>query len=660
MKLLRFFIIAVFSCFLFGQGSGTAVKCGTDDVFVGFCSADFGFNTQLTITAWVKWNQDPSTGNAYANIVSNSTPASNNEAQFWLQHSSTDNSKFQFAVKSDNSRRFVNSTTSPQANTWYHVAGVCDLTEGNKKITIYVNGVQENSNGISGTKITDFLESYYFKAAKSSAATSPRYFHGDIDELTIWNTALTENEIRDMMCEKLAGDETGLVGYWRFDENDKDVTEDLSPNSNNGHVFRESGKAESGTSTTLTDNNKTWNVDEWKDRFIGISAGTGNGQKRIVLSNTADEITVSSAWTTTPDNTSQYVISDYNSWVVSGAPIGDRSLHNYTSPNSVGITSTAGDGIALNSVSGSPAGVQVYCVDTAPNVSTPPGNLVNLSSSHYFGAFIVGGTTPTYTLTYNYAAHPGITNESVLDLAKRSNNASTSWVESNATLNNTLKTLTLTGQSGTEYILGSESGENPLPVTLSSFTANIENAYPTLKWSTESELENLGFIIERRDKGALAWTEIASYRNESALEGHGTTSETNNYQFVDNTTIAGLTYEYRLSNVDYNGQLTHHEILEIQTPEVNTDLPTQFSLNEAYPNPFNPTTTISYNLATSSDVKIIVRNINGKSIQEWSFTSQEAGNHAVIWNANDQVSGVYIFQMITENFTDSKKMVLIK
>src|SRR5256712_430938 len=67
------------------------------------------------------------------------------------------------------------------------------------------------------------------------------------------------------------------------------------------------------TSTTLQDTTKSgttaWPVNVWAGRLVTINAGTGAGQTRSVLSNTANTLTVSSAWTTTPDGTSQYVIA---------------------------------------------------------------------------------------------------------------------------------------------------------------------------------------------------------------------------------------------------------------------------------------------------------------------------------------------------------------
>jgi len=72
----------------------------------------------------------------------------------------------------------------------------------------------------------------------------------------------------------------------------------------------------------------------------------------------------------------------------------------------------------------------------------------------YWGVFAVG-TSPTYTVTYNYDGHPGISNEDDLELAYRGNHSVNAWADLDATLETGANTLTKTGESGTEYALGS-------------------------------------------------------------------------------------------------------------------------------------------------------------------------------------------------------------
>ncbi|MCX8021407.1 MAG: putative Ig domain-containing protein [Syntrophorhabdaceae bacterium] len=87
--------------------------------------------------------------------------------------------------------------------------------------------------------------------------------------------------------------------------------------------FIQLGTASGATSTTLTDASKNWTVNELAGQKIMIKAGTGIGQERTILSNTANTITVATAWTVTPDTTSQYAILG-NEFVISNAA-GDQS-----------------------------------------------------------------------------------------------------------------------------------------------------------------------------------------------------------------------------------------------------------------------------------------------------------------------------------------------
>lgn len=94
--------------------------------------------------------------------------------------------------------------------------------------------------------------------------------------------------------------------------------------------------------------------------------------------------------------------------------------------------------------------------------------------------------------------------------------------------------------------------------------------------------------------------------------------------------------------------------------EVVTSKPDHFYLNSNYPNPFNPTTKIEYGLPTKTEVEINVFNINGKKISTLVDKIQEAGRYSVNWRAEELPSGVYIYEIRTDEFVKNKKMTLIK
>ncbi len=85
-----------------------------------------------------------------------------------------------------------------------------------------------------------------------------------------------------------------------------------------------------------------------------------------------------------------------------------------------------------------------------------------------------------------------------------------------------------------------------------------------------------------------------------------------------------------------------------------------FALYQNYPNPFNPTTTIRYSIHVSGLVKIEVYNILGQEIRTLVNQYEKKGEHVIEFNANNLPSGVYIYRLTTENFTSSKKLILLK
>ena len=90
-------------------------------------------------------------------------------------------------------------------------------------------------------------------------------------------------------------------------------------------------------------------------------------------------------------------------------------------------------------------------------------------------------------------------------------------------------------------------------------------------------------------------------------------------------------------------------------------LPTEYTLYQNFPNPFNPVTTIKYDLPNASDVSIIIYDILGRKVKELVNAKQQAGRYEIQFNASNLASGVYIYQLIAdEKYINAKKMILLK
>ena len=192
-----------------------------------------------------------------------------------------------------------------------------------------------------------------------------------------------------------------------------------------------------------------------------------------------------------------------------------------------------------------------------------------------------------------------------------------------------------------------------IPVELTSFTANVNNdGNVVLNWSTATEINNQMFEIERR-------LEEDQFVTIGYVNGNGTTSEPQEYSYIDNTVGTG-TYYYRLKQIDFGGQYEYSDEIEV---EVNG--PLSFDLEQNYPNPFNPSTKIDFSLAVDSKVSLKVFDVLGQEVANLVNTNLVAGSHNVDFNAASINSGVYFYRIEATgidgtNFTNVKKMILAK
>lgn len=185
------------------------------------------------------------------------------------------------------------------------------------------------------------------------------------------------------------------------------------------------------------------------------------------------------------------------------------------------------------------------------------------------------------------------------------------------------------------------------PVNLVSFTATAMENNVELNWITDTELNNRGSQIERSINGV-------DFQNIGFVAGHGTTTDIQNYSYIDQNVAAG-TYSYRLKQIDYDGSITYSQEIEI-----DVKLPNVFELEQNYPNPFNPVTTIKYNLPKASEVALTIYDVLGREIKTIVNEQQQPGSYEVNWNASNISSGIYFYQLKTNDYVNTKKMLLLK
>ncbi len=186
-----------------------------------------------------------------------------------------------------------------------------------------------------------------------------------------------------------------------------------------------------------------------------------------------------------------------------------------------------------------------------------------------------------------------------------------------------------------------------VPVELSAFTANVNKNTVTLNWTTESELNNNGFEVQRK----FADDQFVTI---GIVKGAGTTSNRTQYSYTDVDLVDG-NYYYRLKQVDFSGNYEYSDEIFV---EVNA--PTVFGIEQNYPNPFNPTTNIKYSVTEPSMVKLAVYNLLGEEVSVLKNEYMTSGTFNAAFDAASLPSGIYICKLETSYAVSAIKMMLMK
>jgi uncharacterized protein (TIGR02145 family) len=186
-----------------------------------------------------------------------------------------------------------------------------------------------------------------------------------------------------------------------------------------------------------------------------------------------------------------------------------------------------------------------------------------------------------------------------------------------------------------------------LPVELTSFTVIANDNNIKLDWKTATELNTFQFEIEKKFYNN-SWIKI------TAIVASGNSNLPRNYSYIDRNVNPGQ-YSYRLKIVDINSSYKYSTLV---TTEIKSH--TKYELGNAYPNPFNPTTTIKYQVPINTLVTIKLFDALGREITSFVNEMKPAGSYEVTLNGINLSSGTYFYQMHAGNFIATKKISLIK
>lgn len=197
-----------------------------------------------------------------------------------------------------------------------------------------------------------------------------------------------------------------------------------------------------------------------------------------------------------------------------------------------------------------------------------------------------------------------------------------------------------------------------LPVELADFNATALTSAIRLDWQTATELNNRGFEVERRVSGDENWNSL------SFVEGAGTSNQTHNYSIVDRDVLKDVTYQYRLRQEDFDGSSTYSPIREARISTATTGLAVN-ELKQNMPNPASGSTTIPFVVAEKGQVAVEICDMYGKVVRTILFDAKAGVENLVEWDLTDAngvavANGTYVYKLMGNGFTQSRKMTVIR
>lgn len=226
-----------------------------------------------------------------------------------------------------------------------------------------------------------------------------------------------------------------------------------------------------------------------------------------------------------------------------------------------------------------------------------------------------------------------------------------------------------TDDNAADFVVAAPSPRNssyvPLPVQLVAFTGSRgEPGEVVLQWTTISEVNNFGFYVQRKKSEDQLFGDIP----DGFVPGQGTSLVRHDYSFLDRNALSDRC-DYRLRQVDLDGTVNYSDTISIEgaTTGVPGESGSTFGLYQNHPNPFNPSTVVTYSIGGTRDQGLGVRDVRlgvydllGREVALLVNARKPAGSYSVNFDGSALSSGVYIYQFIAGPYVERRKMILMK
>ncbi|MBC8185657.1 T9SS type A sorting domain-containing protein, partial [candidate division KSB1 bacterium] len=481
--------------------------------------------------------------------------------------------------------------TSLNVSKWYFLVGRFNSQTDER--ALFLNG---NLVASTTEPTTVYSNNLSVKIGRRCQNVS-QYFNGIIDDIRIYNYALTESEISDLYHEGgwlTSGEfkvDANTVGLWHFNEGSGTTASDASGNGNDGQIIGASWTTQGKFSNALS-------FDGNDDRVQINSPFSG-------IQNT---FTIELYFKSAPYISGKYIFSQHGDHRAIVISTDDNGVIRFC------IYGTDGQAREIYSQTNTVENIwyhvvgqydgQKMCLSLNGILEGTITESFDVSWSENYYRTDIGNHWSDINSPYSFSG--------IIDEVRISNVARYS--------------------------------DCIVPVELSSFNALLVTDGVLLQWQTKTETNNYGFEIERYFNSG--WKKI------TFVCGNGTTSEPKQYLFFDNLlniVDQGLLLKYRIKQIDTDGSFEYSHEISVVLP-----VPKKYMLSKNYPNPFNSSTTFRYNIPQSELVQITVYDALGRLVKKLIKKEQPAGVHSVVWDGrNDDgelvATGVYFYSLKVEN-----------
>ncbi|MBN1466510.1 T9SS type A sorting domain-containing protein [candidate division KSB1 bacterium] len=141
-------------------------------------------------------------------------------------------------------------------------------------------------------------------------------------------------------------------------------------------------------------------------------------------------------------------------------------------------------------------------------------------------------------------------------------------------------------------------------------------------------------------------------------------------EYMDRTIAYGNVYYYRVIAVDSANNVSEFSdpvriLVDIQSSSATAAFPAEFKLEQNHPNPFNPTTTLTYSVAEPAHVSLVIYDVLGRKIRSLVEEHKAPGIHTKIWDARDELgnavtTGLYFARFVAGSYAETRRLVLEK